>query len=498
MIFPPKEGWIAKLFEPVRKSFFNGPQPPPMQFMMPEKQLPKDAEVALLLGLHQSLGGPFKLVVLFKAFKCLHIYECVSQGRQWWYTLHLSTDTRFTLREMQNSFQPRREPYPKWWQNGAGDAYPRGLAGEVSNDVVGVSAQPQSSVTVHRDASDPRNLSGGVETFVPERLLLGAVPQSLLDDYLFFQDEALEPHSLEPGEGRPGYKKLRGYPKDKKTETVLLVELQPVGSWEEALAGSGSLGDGSLGGGGGGDVQKRSHVIETTCLPGRTLRVLRRVKATVETELKKVKAVAAELERLKLLRRPTKKAAAKAAKAAAKEGPAFSVGDVVEFDVDGSGTKYVSAEVLKCHVDGAFFDLEPSEAWVGRQLRCPLIFMRKPGSSSTKEGEGVWIFDGLTDSEDEDWRDDDANARVGGSGNEDDEAARLRNALPFEFFDRLSYVLQETGFDETICIAILRKLAAVPGAAPFSSVSRLAAAVATEVGAHFKDACSGLAAKKVP
>lgn len=28
------EGWIAKLFEPVRKSFFDGPQPPPMQFMV--------------------------------------------------------------------------------------------------------------------------------------------------------------------------------------------------------------------------------------------------------------------------------------------------------------------------------------------------------------------------------------------------------------------------------------------------------------------------------
>ncbi len=34
-----------------------------MQFMMPEKALPADAEVAVLLGLHQVHSGSFKLVV---------------------------------------------------------------------------------------------------------------------------------------------------------------------------------------------------------------------------------------------------------------------------------------------------------------------------------------------------------------------------------------------------------------------------------------------------
>ena len=63
------EAWVAKLFEPVRKNFFDGPQPPPMQFLMPEKALRKDAEVALLCGLHQSIGGPWKLVVLFRRLK---------------------------------------------------------------------------------------------------------------------------------------------------------------------------------------------------------------------------------------------------------------------------------------------------------------------------------------------------------------------------------------------------------------------------------------------
>eukprot|EP00961_Rhodomonas_salina_P142023 1912194-Rhodomonas_salina.1 len=41
----------------VRKSFFDGPSPPPMHFMMAAGPLPDNAEVAVLLGLHPKLGG---------------------------------------------------------------------------------------------------------------------------------------------------------------------------------------------------------------------------------------------------------------------------------------------------------------------------------------------------------------------------------------------------------------------------------------------------------
>lgn len=79
-----------------------------MQFMMPEHELPEDAEVAVLLGLHQRIGGPWKLVYLFRRLRCVHIYECVSQGREWWFSLHLTSDTRYCLREMQPSWQNRQ------------------------------------------------------------------------------------------------------------------------------------------------------------------------------------------------------------------------------------------------------------------------------------------------------------------------------------------------------------------------------------------------------
>ncbi len=58
---------------------------------------------------------------LFRRLKCVHVYECLSHGRQWWFSLHLTTDTRYTLRDMQISTQPRNNgPDPYWWKHGAG------------------------------------------------------------------------------------------------------------------------------------------------------------------------------------------------------------------------------------------------------------------------------------------------------------------------------------------------------------------------------------------
>ena len=63
------EAWLPAIFEPVRQSMFNGRpgQPPPMTFMMPERPLPENAEVAVLMGMHQTLGGPYKFIYLFRS-----------------------------------------------------------------------------------------------------------------------------------------------------------------------------------------------------------------------------------------------------------------------------------------------------------------------------------------------------------------------------------------------------------------------------------------------
>ena len=95
--------------------------------MMPERALAADAEVAVLLGLHQTLGGPFKLVYLFRRLKCVNVYECVSQGREWWFSLHMTTDCRYALRELQPSWSSRQQQYPDFWIRGGGSAYPLGM-----------------------------------------------------------------------------------------------------------------------------------------------------------------------------------------------------------------------------------------------------------------------------------------------------------------------------------------------------------------------------------
>lgn len=119
------ERWIIPLFEPLRKSFFDGPSPPPMHFLMVGRALPASAEVATLLGVHPTLGGPFKLVYLFRRLRCAHVYECISAARNWWFALHLATDVRFSLCELQPSAAPRYAPLPAWWKRGAGAPYPQ-------------------------------------------------------------------------------------------------------------------------------------------------------------------------------------------------------------------------------------------------------------------------------------------------------------------------------------------------------------------------------------
>jgi hypothetical protein len=66
------------------------------------------------IGLSQALGGPWKLVYVFRRLKCLHIYECLSHGRQWWFSLHLSTDIRYCMKELQPNVQNRKVLFSKY------------------------------------------------------------------------------------------------------------------------------------------------------------------------------------------------------------------------------------------------------------------------------------------------------------------------------------------------------------------------------------------------
>lgn len=136
----------------------------------------------------------------------------MSLGREYWYGLHLTTDHRYTLREMQPSADNRDTQYPDWWVRGSGKPYP---TGHPRNSVICASLNPEkpevASVVIVRDREHPLNISGGKEVFIPERFLHGLVPQALLDAYRFWKDESRAPRGFDPSSPPSmGHKRLLG------------------------------------------------------------------------------------------------------------------------------------------------------------------------------------------------------------------------------------------------------------------------------------------------
>jgi hypothetical protein len=253
-----------------------------MMFMLPDRALPDDAEVAVVMGLHQTLGGPFKLIYLYRHFKCLHVYEIVSHGREFFWTLHMTTDTRYTLLDLQPSAQGRKEPYPRWWQRGAGSPYPTG--GPQGHICTNILRNTSDSLVIVRDASHVENLSGGDETLVPAHLLLGLVPSSLLETYRFWQDQTHRKDYRANGE-----RTLRGYPLDDATATIIIVKMAPLGDWQRMGA------------------RVSNPTYETTGLPGRTVKIMRKSKEGLTRSVQKWRRIANFVENHRLIRTARKK-----------------------------------------------------------------------------------------------------------------------------------------------------------------------------------------------
>jgi thiol-disulfide isomerase/thioredoxin len=373
------ERWIPALFEPIRKAFFDGPSPPAMQFMMLGGPLPESAEVAVLLGVHQHLGGPFKLVYLFRTYRCVHVYECISHARQYWYALHMTSDARYSLRHLQPNLGDRTNPPPPFWKRGAGVPYPKGVSGKL---VSNISAQEGTdcypSVAIIRDAAHDSNLSHGREYYVPECLLYGLFPQALLDTHRFWQDETPS--------GAIGHKRLRGYPKEKSGDHLLLV-----------------------------DIMQDSAINQVTGRPQRIVRVERRNFTAAEQIFRLLEKVAAKVESLRLVSKPPKPTkAAKITLVKEERRKKFAVdqevvvrsGDLTQgLDDDAM----IPSRVLCDNGDGTY-DLEHFGEWawlsVVKNVPSAHIQVRSKGG---KSGEGVWIWQGLSDSEDDAWRSDDSN-----------------------------------------------------------------------------------------
>ena len=356
------ENWIVSLFEPIRVNFFSGPLPPPMQFMLPTVPLSETAEVAMILGLHQTLGGPYKLIYLFRRLRCVHIYEVVSHGREWWWCLHLTTDYRYSLSKMEPDGNSRRSQYPDWWLHGSGMPYPVGIAGYLSNNVTSKNASlTQESVLIHRDAHHKDNFSGGRETFVPSRLLAGVIPESLLESYHFWSDESEAPNDscMESlYQYSRNYKRLCGYPVEENGEYIIIVEFIFSGSWPESAFNA--------------PANRNKANIQCTGLPGRTVSITKRPLAIAKADFEKRVQIASRIESLNLM--VTSKLSAKAMKGSFKDvhkgvnkmsRSTFGIDDKVEIDIIEDG-KFIPAHIRRVNDDGTY-DIEFTDEykWLG-------------------------------------------------------------------------------------------------------------------------------------
>eukprot|EP00760_Papus_ankaliazontas_P003017 PhM_4_TR11378/c0_g1_i1/m.4426 len=191
----PTEQWIRDLFEPVRLKFFNDPMNP-IQFVLPERELPVDAWVGYLTAIHPERGGTWKEVFVLRNWNCVQIYDVISYGRRQYRSLCYSTDARYSLRELQPATGDRRTPWPAWGRYEAGDPT--------------ADLDPGVSAVIFREYNANGNISEMKEQFIPSRMLYGLIPSALLETHQFWQDEA---------------DNLRGYPLDTNSDHYLMVNL---------------------------------------------------------------------------------------------------------------------------------------------------------------------------------------------------------------------------------------------------------------------------------
>eukprot|EP01038_Epipyxis_sp_PR26KG_P004458 gene4458-6304_t len=474
------EGWIPGIFEPIRKNFYSGEQPPPMQFMMSTLPTPANAEVVTLIGLHQKLGGPFKLVYLFRRLRCVHIYECISHGREWWFTLHLTTDNRFCHHYLQPSSDNRRSQYPDWWIRAGGHPYPAGLQAYLCNNIEDQTKNGYRSIVITRDAQHYLNLSGGRETFIPSRLLFGLIPDALLESYTFWQDESVAPLGAgvidESGEldlisfviASKGYKKIRGYPKEESVEFILEVEFSFTGQWKDAAADKNDEENSKENE----NEQKQAvindpSIVQVTGFPGRTVTVTKRTKSAVLREFQQLKRIALEVEQMNELLRPLRKKKSHSEKETSEKQKkevakvAFKMDEEVECNYEGK-EEYWPCIIHRVN-DDETYDLEylGDYKWLGiqRNVEVELIQKRGAKSEAAKSGEGIYHWDGMSESEDEDWKDEDSDAEDKSDLDSDsDEAARKKQRITFLQFSQIPLLLRVSHFHESICINILKQL----------------------------------------
>ncbi len=123
----------------------------------------------------------------------VHAYQIISHGRRFYRSLTYTSDARYCLRALQPSTSDRDDLWIEWERHGAGNPHEK--------------MEPDATCVVTREWALSENLSLGTETYLPPRLLHGQLPETLVLNFRFWQDED---------------DNLRGYPLDMEACTDII------------------------------------------------------------------------------------------------------------------------------------------------------------------------------------------------------------------------------------------------------------------------------------
>lgn len=212
--------WAAQIFEPVRKAYFCPPGQPPIRFLLRPEPAKEDATVITMVAVHPDKHGAWKVVILNKTYSNVQVYEIISHGRRWYTSLQYCNDRRYALRcLMPDMTVVRRSAWPEWERHGGGHP----LATRSMSDVSSIITRGWGVKGRHS-----QNLSGGVETYIPDRLLFGLLPEALLDRKLLNEDKDRCKYVDRWEWWQAEDDTLRGYPVTPDQQYIIVATLETV------------------------------------------------------------------------------------------------------------------------------------------------------------------------------------------------------------------------------------------------------------------------------
>lgn len=174
------ERWATEYLRPVLLSLFPNTPSTKMGYklLLPTETLKEEDTVCRMIGRDINEKEPDKMtwkeVVIYKDPRVIHAFNLVSHGRRMWRSQIYSSDGRYSLQSLLPNESIRKvgsSPLPEESRYSSGDFKTPRFHGP-------------SLVILHRNTK-----LGGLEYYVPSRLLQGIIPSVLLETFRMWQGE---------------------------------------------------------------------------------------------------------------------------------------------------------------------------------------------------------------------------------------------------------------------------------------------------------------------